>query len=52
MKVALWIVQGLLAVVYLLAGGIKLALPMDQVGKMMPPLRDVAPAVIRCIGAA
>lgn len=52
MNAALWIVQGLLAVVYLMAGGIKLALPIDQVGKRMPPLRDVAPAFIRFIGTA
>src|SRR2546426_11995436 len=30
MNVALWIVQGLLAAVFLLAGGAKLALPLDQ----------------------
>ena len=30
MNVALWIVQGLLAAVFLLAGGAKLVLPLDQ----------------------
>src|SRR2546426_12711337 len=30
MNVALWIVQGLLAVLFLLAGGAKLVLPLDQ----------------------
>ena len=52
MNAALWIVQGLLAIVYLLAGGNKLALPIEKLGKMMPPLRDVAPAAIRLIGTA
>src|SRR5437870_9371342 len=30
MNVALWIVQGLLAAIFLLAGGAKLVLPLDQ----------------------
>lgn len=36
MIVALWIVQGLLAVIFLLTGGMKLALPIDVLTKQMP----------------
>lgn len=35
-----------------MAGGIKLTLPVEQLGKMMPPMGDLAPASIRLIGAA
>lgn len=36
MIVALWIVQGLLAVIFLFTGGMKLALPIDVLTKQMP----------------
>jgi uncharacterized membrane protein YphA (DoxX/SURF4 family) len=36
MNVALWIGQGLLAVVFLWAGGIKLVLPIEEMTKQMP----------------
>jgi uncharacterized membrane protein YphA (DoxX/SURF4 family) len=36
MNVALWIVQALLALVFLWAGGIKLALPIEEMTKQMP----------------
>jgi hypothetical protein len=35
MNVALWIIQGLLAVIFLLAGGVKLILPLDQVAQQV-----------------
>src|SRR5207237_4891019 len=36
LRVALWIVQGLLALLFLLAGGIKLAMPLDELMAQMP----------------
>jgi uncharacterized membrane protein YphA (DoxX/SURF4 family) len=38
MNLALWIVQGLLALLFLFAGGVKLVVPMDQLTKQMPQL--------------
>ena len=36
MNVALWIAQGLLAAVFLFAGGMKLVLPIEEMTKQMP----------------
>ncbi len=36
MNIALWIVQTLLALVFLWAGGIKLVLPIEEMTKQMP----------------
>jgi uncharacterized membrane protein YphA (DoxX/SURF4 family) len=36
MNVALWIIQGLLAVLFLFAGGMKLVMPMEEMMKQMP----------------
>jgi hypothetical protein len=36
MNIALWIVQGLLAAIFLFAGGIKLVMPMEEMLKQMP----------------
>ena len=36
MNYALWIVQGLLALIFLFAGGIKLVLPVEKMMKQMP----------------
>lgn len=36
MTVALWIVQGLLALIFLFTGGMKLALPLEELTKQMP----------------
>ena len=33
---ALWVVQGLLALLFLFAGGTKLILPMEEMTKQMP----------------
>jgi hypothetical protein len=38
MNVALWIIQGLLALLFLFAGGVKLVIPMDQLVKQAPQL--------------
>jgi uncharacterized membrane protein YphA (DoxX/SURF4 family) len=36
MNLALWIAQGLLALIFLFAGGVKLILPIAQMTKQMP----------------
>lgn len=36
MNIALWIIQGLLAAVFLFAGGVKLVLPVEEMTKQMP----------------
>ena len=36
MTYALWIVQGLLALLFLFAGGMKLAMPIEEMTKQMP----------------
>jgi hypothetical protein len=39
MAVTLWIVQGLLALIFLWAGGMKPVLPLEELTKEMPPPR-------------
>ena len=42
MKYALWIVQGLLALVFLFAGGVKLVTPFEEMAAQMPvPLPEL-----------
>jgi uncharacterized membrane protein YphA (DoxX/SURF4 family) len=42
MNIALWIVQVLLALLFLFAGGMKLVLPIEEMTKQMPlPLPDL-----------
>ena len=36
MKIALWIAQGLLAALFLFAGGVKLIMPIEEMLKQMP----------------
>ncbi len=50
MNIALWIVQGLLAIIYLGAGGRKVVRPIASLSKSMPFVRDVPPWLTRCIG--
>ena len=47
-NVVLWIVQGLLALLYLFAGGIKLTLPIEEMTKDVP----MPGAFLRFIGVA
>jgi uncharacterized membrane protein YphA (DoxX/SURF4 family) len=50
MTYALWIVQGLLALLFLFAGGVKLVLPIEDMTKQMPvPLPGL---FLRFIGVA
>ncbi len=51
MNIALWIVQGLLAVVFLMAGGIKLIQPKEKLVEKMAWASDFSPGVIKLIGA-
>ena len=37
MTYALWIVQGLLALIFLFAGGMKLVMPLEALTGEMPP---------------
>ena len=48
MSYALWIVQGLLALLFLFAGGVKLVLPLETVTAQMP----VPGPFVRFIGVA
>ena len=53
LNIALWIIQGLLAAVFLLAGGLKLILPIDEAAKQMhlPVLFLQFVAVCEVLGA-
>jgi hypothetical protein len=48
MTYALWIVQGLLALLFLFAGGMKLVLPLEELTGPMP----LPGLFVRCIGVA
>ncbi|MGH8064287.1 MAG: DoxX family protein [Candidatus Entotheonellia bacterium] len=48
MTYALWIVQGLLALIFLFSGGMKLVLPLEVLTEQMP----LPGLFVRCIGVA
>ncbi len=50
MNIALWIVQGLLALAFLMAGGMKLTQPKQKLATNMAWVEDFAPNTIRLIG--
>ena len=52
MNVVLWIVQGLLAAAFLMAGVMKVTQPIDALGKQMGWVRDVPLGLVRFIGVA
>jgi putative oxidoreductase len=52
MNPLLWIPQVVLAVVFLLAGSMKLVRPIDALATSLPFVRSVPPEVVRFIGAA
>jgi putative oxidoreductase len=52
MTIVLWIAQGLLALAYVMAGGMKASRPLDALGKSMAWVRAVPPAFVRFIGVA
>ncbi|MEZ4590518.1 MAG: DoxX family protein [Chloroflexota bacterium] len=50
MNIALWIVQGLLAIAFLMAGGMKMAQPKEKLAQNMAWVEDFSPNTIRIIG--
>ena len=52
MNVTLWIVQGMLAVVFLVVGFMKLIQPKEKLAERMPFVEDFSPATIKMIGVA
>jgi putative oxidoreductase len=52
MNIALWIVAGLLALVFLLAGVMKAILPVEQLKQQVPWTQDVPAPFVRLIGGA
>jgi uncharacterized membrane protein YphA (DoxX/SURF4 family) len=50
MNIALWIVQVLVACVFLMAGSTKVMRSKEQLAKMMGWVQDFAPGTIRLIG--
>ena len=54
MNIALWIVAGLLAIVYLLSGGGKLIMPKEKIAALTPSARwveDFSAGSVKAIGA-
>lgn len=53
MNIALWIVQGLLAVVYLAAGGLKVIRPREQLvaSGRFEWMKDNSDAIVKAVGA-
>ncbi len=52
MKIALWVAQGVLALAFLAAGAMKLALPLADLQASLPWAADVPGALVRLIGLA
>ena len=50
MNIALWIVQGLLAAAFLMAGGMKATQTKEKLASNMAWVEDFAPTTIRLIG--
>ena len=52
MHIALWVVQILLAVMFLMVGAMKAFMPLDEVAKTMRWVPDVPAGLVRFIGLA
>ncbi|HWL86656.1 MAG TPA: DoxX family protein [Polyangiaceae bacterium] len=52
MNIVLWILQGLLAAAYLLAGGIKLVTPRDKLAPKMAWVENFTAGQVKLIGLA
>ncbi|MCB8941783.1 MAG: DoxX family protein [Ardenticatenaceae bacterium] len=50
MNIALWIVQGLLAAAFLMAGGMKMAQPKEKLAQNMAWVEDFSQNAVRTIG--
>ena len=51
MNIALWVVQGLLAMAFLMAGGMKMMKPKSEIEEMMAWAKDFSSGQIKMIGA-
>lgn len=51
MSIVLWILQILLAVMFVLAGAMKAFQPYDTMARRMPWVEDYSPSMVRGIGA-
>src|ERR1044072_64011 len=51
MKVLLWVLQGLLAAMFAMAGVMKATQPIDKLAGTLPYAKDLAPGTVRLIGA-
>lgn len=52
LNIALWIVQSLLAVMFLMAGSSKLFQPIAELSKMLPWVTSVSEGLVRFIGGS
>ncbi|HLP19186.1 MAG TPA: DoxX family protein [Chitinophagales bacterium] len=52
MNTALWIVQGLLAALFLMAGTMKTFKPIDELAVKMPWVKDVSVSLVRFVGVS
>jgi putative oxidoreductase len=50
MHITLWVAQGLLASMYLMAGFSKAFQPMEELSKMLPWVASMSPGLVRFIG--
>lgn len=50
MNIALWVVQGVLAAAFLMAGGMKLAKPHGELAEQMDWVEDFSPQAVKLIG--
>ena len=50
MNIVLWVIQGLLAALFLLTGFLKVSQPKEQLLTRMHALEDLSPATIKAIG--
>src|SRR5918997_4497960 len=51
MNLALWIVQGLLALAFLVAGSMRLLVPRDTLAAQQTWVNDFSPGMVKVIGA-
>lgn len=52
MKIALWVVQGVLAAAFLMAGGTKLTKPYGDLVEQMDWVEDFSPQRVKLLGVA
>jgi uncharacterized membrane protein len=50
LHIVLWIVQGLLAVMFLMAGFMKSFTPIEKLAESLPWVKEFSPALVRFIG--